>query len=162
MIAQNATEFGVLLMRKVAELTGKSSFVSPDEKYFGFTRDYIGTTDAQPAHTWVLLFKQVVLFQDETRAYLRHHVEIPSTLTTELERTVFRNSFKLRAINNDTLAEVRPLIAVITPYAHSHSLPQCALSRWCRPFSQTSTDTRSWEKPLVRTLFHRQGGVCAS
>ena len=119
MLAENATEFGVLLMRKVAELTGKSSFVSPDEKYFGFTRDYVGTTDAQPAHTWVLLFKQVVQFHDETRAYLRHHVEIPSALTSELDRTIFRNSFKLRAINNDTLVEVMLILVCVS---HSHAV----------------------------------------
>ena len=95
---------------RTAELTGKSSFVSPDEKYFGKARDYYGVTEPVPANQWVVLAKRVVTFTETTRAYIRQHVEVPASIASDSDAAIFRGSFKLRIINNDTRDEVCLLV----------------------------------------------------
>ena len=102
------------LIERVAAITGKSSFVSPDEKYVGFVRDFAGVMEPVHSNHWTILFKQSFIFEDETRAFIRLHIEVPSSIANEQDITVFRNSFKLRVVNNDTLEEV--LISLVLLY----------------------------------------------
>ena len=90
-------------------MTGKGSFVSPDENYVGYSREYRGETEELVANRWTVVFKQVFHFQDKTRAYLRFSAEMPASLTSEIDMTLFRNSFKMRIINNDTRQEFNPV-----------------------------------------------------
>ena len=58
------------------------------------------------AHHWAILFKRVVHFKEETRAFIRLHMEAPATLASENDVSLFRSAFKLRIFNNDTMEEV--------------------------------------------------------
>ena len=61
------------------------------------------------ASQWSIVFKQVFLFTENTRAMLRFIAEPPASLTTEAEIAAFRGSFKLRVINMDTKVEFTPV-----------------------------------------------------
>ena len=66
-------------------------------------------------------------FEETTRAYLRFSIETPATLTDEADITILRNSFKMRAINNDTRHEFNPvffdpLTETFSPNKHGYTI----------------------------------------
>ena len=89
-----------------AEIAKQFSF-SPDEKYFGKLRDFVGTTDERPAHEWTPLFKQVYVVEEPTTCMLRLQYQLPAAAdATDPAHQPVSSTFALRVFDNDTMAQV--------------------------------------------------------
>ena len=103
-------------------------------------------------------------FEENTRAYIRFAIEPPESVTSEADITMFRNSFKMRAINRDTRKEfnsVRFEPMTQTFLANKHGYTIMVESYSDRPIPKARWGLIILSKPSF-PLAHPNDGIAAS